>query len=139
VAVVILVGALIAQASAYMTADRNAGVKVDEARETWESRHEAMRAHSIAIASVTYNGGQDRLTILVDNVGLVTLNATEVDVLLDGMWHSTNITLRQVDAADSRVWGPGQQLELRVTVDPKPIDVWVLTPYGLADVQRGGF
>ncbi|HEV8358962.1 MAG TPA: hypothetical protein VGR28_00760 [Candidatus Thermoplasmatota archaeon] len=137
VAAAILVSALLAQAGTLVGASRNADTKVEEARQAWERRHEDIGAHDLAIASATWNGGQKRLTLNVDNTGTATMNGARVVVLLDGAYANANLTSRLVDGKTTDVWAPDQALALVLTWPSKPTDAAVISPWGRQDAVRG--
>ncbi|MGQ0536383.1 MAG: hypothetical protein ACT4PT_09950 [Methanobacteriota archaeon] len=98
-----------------------------------ESRVEAERQSQIDIDSVSYNGGANRVTILVTNKGAVTYTLDKLNVLLDGVPSDANITSKKVDTKAQGTWPPETQLELLVTSSTNPGRVAVVTPSGTMD------
>lgn len=138
VAALILITALVAQGSALFTAQRNSDAVVEQARDAWQRRHEASLAHRVAIDNASWDASAGRVNLTLNNTGSVALNASRVQVLLDGAPAAASaVASRQVEGVATDVWAPGQRLDLRVTAGSKPVDVAAVSPYGTVAAWRG--
>ena len=137
VVVAILVAALLTEAGTVVTAQRNADTLSQQAQDLWQRRHEAMLQESLRFDNASWDNISNQVTLKLTNAGTVTLNATRVDVLLDGALADSAVTSRQVAGVASGVWPQGSELVLVVQAQGKPGDAAVLTQYGLQAVWRG--
>lgn len=137
VAAAILVAAAVAQGSAFLTAQRNAEGAVDQARDAWTEREEAVLHHDFGIDNAVWANGPKTVTLTVTNTGSVVLNASRVDVLFDGTRVTGSITSRQVDGTATGVWPPDSVLVLVVSSATRPNDAAVVSEWGRQDIWRG--
>ncbi|RJS71778.1 MAG: fla cluster protein FlaF, partial [Candidatus Syntrophoarchaeum sp. WYZ-LMO15] len=80
------------------------------------------------------NDSQDILTIDVKNTGSTVLNASKVDVLLDGELETANITSLKVNGVDSSVWSPEDTLQIKISgVAANPTRIKVIAENGISD------
>lgn len=133
----ILVGALLAQAGTWYAAQKSGDEKVQEARDAWQRRQDRELAHGLQVLNASWNATLGQLTLLVNNTGDVVLNASQVDVLLDGVVGDANVTSRTVGGASTSVWAPWKTLTIVLTAAAKPADAAVVSPYGRAAFWRG--
>ena len=137
VAVVILVAALLSQASVLLTAQRNAEARVEDGRESWNRRQEAVLAHAFAVTASSWDEEAKSLTLTLENQGRVTLAGDRLNLLLDGQWADGNVTSTTVDGNPTAVWPPGGVLLLEATWPAAPSDAAVVSPWGQLAVRRG--
>jgi archaellum component FlaF (FlaF/FlaG flagellin family) len=137
VAAVILVGALMGQAGNLYVANRNADVKIEEAREVWQRRHEAMLKDGVDILSTSWNSGLNQLTLTVNNTGEVQLNSSRLTVVLDGVDKTDLILTRTISGESTKVWNPWKSLVVVVQLTSNPTDAIVIDEHGKSDVWRG--
>ena len=100
-------------------------------------RHERMVKElqtDLEIITTDYDAVQDILTIDVKNTGSTVLNASKVDVLLDGELETANITSLKVNGVDSSVWSPEDTLQIKISgVAANPTRIKVIAENGISD------
>lgn len=79
---------------------------------------EAVRQGEVSITSVEFTLNiitqEGNTSVFVENLGPITYNATEVDLMIDGAYYTTWIDVRRVDGVDTAVWAP--KTDLRLTI-----------------------
>lgn len=76
---------------------------------------------SITITGDTYQAGPDRLTLIATNSGSTVIPTEGLDVLLDGVVRTQDITFIRIDGSSVAYWAPLQSVEIRldgVTSEP---------------------
>jgi archaellum component FlaF (FlaF/FlaG flagellin family) len=90
------------------------------------------RASDVANTRITVTSTQrtgNTVTVLSTNSGTVTLDASQVQVLGDGVYKT--VTSRKVgNSASNTVWAPGTVLELKWTQTSTPAGVHVIAENG---------
>lgn len=129
-AAIIFVGLVVAFTTVYPAVD-NGFERVSAAREDSEDDLLATQNTAIELANVSYDGGNDTLTVEVNNTGSTALSLADTDLLVDNEYREGNTS---VDGdAETDVWLPGETLTFEVSVSPAPDRVRVVTEHGVAD------
>lgn len=129
-AAILLIGAMYAGA-AVAAGNAQASAMLDEARAEWgESSHRAA-ATAMAITSVSESAGT--LTVVVENEGSTTLDASGVRVIVDNV--ATDADSWDVDGKPSRVWPPQSTLTIELS-GSSPDSVVVATADGVTAMWR---
>lgn len=111
--------------------------QVSEAQSTQSERILDQQNTEIHINDTTYDG--ENLTVAVVNEGTVSLNVEQTDVIVDGEYHSPNVTTvyrtknMTQGNTDTRIWLSGEVLELVVAVDSDPRRVKIVTETGVSE------
>jgi archaeal flagellar protein FlaF len=88
------------------------------------------------IELIDTNYSQNVVTITAHNAGSSTLDTSEIDVILDGVWASSNITSLLVNGESSDMWAPLEDLEIQISADNEPSRIKIIT--GSGNVIYGG-
>lgn len=89
----------------------------------------------VEVANVSYDAGNDTLTVLVNNTGASTLSVAAVDLIVDNDYQA-NFTTKAVEGdTETDLWVPGEQLRMEVTYDSTPSRVRVVTGPGVATTE----
>ncbi|HET6399170.1 MAG TPA: hypothetical protein VFH47_06420 [Candidatus Thermoplasmatota archaeon] len=116
----------------------HARLEVRKAGESDAEREQRLQHTAVRFDSVQYQNGPKRATLTLTNTGQANLDAASVDVLLDGVWRTGDVTSRRVDNAESRVWSPQTQLVLVVqNVQADPFRHTVVTGEGFVAIAEG--
>jgi len=119
------------------TVSANTTEHVTEATDDQQERLEDVQQSQITVSEAIWNSTDTTLTVRVNNTGETTLDAENVDVVVDGSYVGTADFERvEVDGTDAAVWLPGDQLVLEDedTVDSRPDRVKVVSGPGVADI-----
>jgi flagellar protein FlaF len=88
---------------------------------------------AINITSAEYDGTDDRLTVLVENTGATGIGLNETDFLVENDyitdWRASATVENQ---SDTRLWLPGEQLNITIRTSDVPARVTVVTGTGVA-------
>jgi flagellar protein FlaF len=111
--------------------------RVQDADESHAEQVLERRNTAVNISNVTYNAGADTITVNVTNKGSTTLSVNETDLLLDGVYKSSDsYVLSEVDGnGDTDVWAPGEKLTLNVSAATEPARVKIVTQTGIAETE----
>lgn len=121
IAVVLVFGALLG------AWDKGQDYLLDSQREI-ESRHADLLNTRVSIANV--DQGQNTITIIND--GSVTLDVTDVDLLIDGVLSNDKISDWTVGGVSNTfIWMPTEELVLTLSFDIKGEDIAVITGNGV--------
>ncbi len=94
------------------------------------------RLGSLEVTQTIYQAGPDRLTIDVTNTGETTFATAELDVLLDGVVRTDDVTWLRVGGSDVAYWAPLQELEIRMDgVTVRPDRLSIVTGDGIMDFE----
>ncbi len=94
------------------------------------------RLGSLEVTQTIYQAGPDRLTIDVTNTGETTFATADIDVLLDGVVHTDDITWLRVGGSDVAYWAPLQELEIRMDdITARPDRLSIVTGEGIMDFE----
>ncbi len=75
-----------------------------------DRRVAAVARGAMEVVQFQYAPGIDQVTITVDNTGQTVLDGAGLDVVLDGVVVTQNISSRLVDGAATDVWTPGGRM-----------------------------
>ncbi|MFC4542662.1 flagellin [Halosolutus amylolyticus] len=130
---IVFVGMLVAVGIAYpavQTAHEERSASIDDR----DDRALEIRNTAIDAGNVTYDGTADELTVNVTNTGSTTLSVSETDLLIDGVYRSTDDWTATIDGtADRDLWQPGERLTIEVeSVADEPARVKLVTEHGIA-------
>lgn len=106
---------------------------VTAAQENQADRMLDQRNTDIMIATTSYNGTNDSLTVEVLNEGSTTLTVSKTDVVVDGVYQSPWAASNVSGVTGTDVWAPGETLN--VTLDgfaAEPGRVKVVTGTGVS-------
>jgi len=129
-------GVMIAVGTVY-SVSANTVERVTEATDDQQERLGTVQQSGIEVVDAVYNeSGDEHLVVRVNNTGETTLDATEVDVIVDGEYRGTDDFERvEVDGTNSTVWLPGDQLVLEdEDASGAPTRVKVVSGPGVADI-----
>ncbi len=91
----------------------------------------------INVKSVEYVGTTDRLTVLVENTGATGVGVNATDFLIENEyvtdWRDSATVAGQ---SDTRLWLPGEQLNITVRTSDVPARVTVVTGTGVARTEE---
>lgn len=107
--------------------------RVNDAQ-TFQSEHVLEQQNTgLNITKLNYSTGY--LNVTVNNTGTTTLDVSDTDVLVDGVYVSEkSVAARDVDGNnDTELWLPGESLHYRINVSAGPKRVKVVTGPGPAD------
>lgn len=136
----VFLGVMIAVGTAY-TVSANTVERVTEATDSQRERFGTVQQSGIEVVDAVYNeSGDEHLIVRVDNTGETTLDAEDVDVIVDGEYRGTGDFERlEVDGTDSAVWLPGDRLVLEdENATEAPTRVKVVSGPGVADIAFVG-
>ncbi|MFB6105672.1 MAG: fla cluster protein FlaF [Halobacteriaceae archaeon] len=127
---VLLVAGLVSFGTFY-AATTNGQERLRDARHATAESLLRQRNTAVEMRTASYNATSDTLTAVVTNNGSTTLRLNDTDVLVDNDYE-TNATLTVRGAAGSRLWTPGETLEVAVRQNATPSRVKVVTGPGVA-------
>lgn len=131
IASVILLLAIIASATViYSTISAN----YDIIRKAEASKNEIdlEQLHTtIKIINVTYSGG--KISINSTNNGSTEINVTDVDLIVDGVYYTDNITSTTISGDNVTLWLPEETLKIEITSDSAPSRVKLIAHNGISD------
>jgi len=107
--------------------------ELDDAAQDRNERDGALRDTRITIESVRHFNASKTVMINVTNSGSVSLDPEALDVLIDGMLLTGNITNATVDGSPAGAWFPDKMLVVEMDCTPVPGRVKVVTGLGVAD------
>jgi archaellum component FlaF (FlaF/FlaG flagellin family) len=107
--------------------------KMDEASQDRTDRQRDILDTRIEIRNATFHNGSRTLGINITNTGSATLDPNSLDVLLDGVLHTHNITSREVDGAPASAWFPAKTLLVTMGAQELPSRVKVVTGNGVTE------
>ncbi len=85
----------------------------------------------LVIDDATYQGGLDRLLLDITNTGSTTIDTQGIEILLDGVIRTDDITWIRQGGQDFRYWAPLEQVEIRMDgVTSSPARVAIFTETG---------
>jgi flagellar protein FlaF len=129
---VVFIGVLVSTATLYPAVDRYAERR-SEAVDARDDRLLRQQNTALEIANATYNASTDTLTVSARNTGASTLAVSDVDTLVDGVYVASATTTTSVAGNQTTdIWAPGETLRLRVTTQPAPDRVKLVTGPGVA-------
>jgi len=129
-AAIIVVGLAIAFTTIYPAVDagyeRTADARSERADDLLAQQNTA-----IELASLSYDGGNETLTVAVNNTGTTTLSVSDTDVVVDNEYREGD---SGVDGdAETDLWHPGEQLTVTVEgVTARPDRVRLATEHGVS-------
>lgn len=129
-AAIVFVGFVVAFTTLYPAA-ANGFERVTDARADVDEDRLERQNTAIELATASYDGAADTLTVAVNNTGTTELSVSETDLLVDNTyWTGT----RDVEGDTSTdVWLPGETLTITVgNVTLQPNRVKVVTEHGVA-------
>lgn len=132
---ILLIAALLSL-NAYHTDNDVAADEVRAARADADAREADKRATQLEIGLVQYAAGPNRLTIDVDNLGGTVIDTQDLEVLIDGVVRTEDITWIRYNNADVRYWHPGQDIEIRMNdITSSPNSIIVVADNGVLDFE----
>jgi flagellar protein FlaF len=133
-AAIIFVGIFLAFSSAY-TASANGFERVTDARSAVDEEALDQQNTALSVTNVTYDAGNDTLTVEAVNEGTTALEIGAVDLLVDNAYRD-NFTARTVGGDNSTaLWLPGERLHLEVNATTRPNRVKIVSGPGVADAE----
>jgi flagellar protein FlaF len=130
-AAIVFVGIFLAFSTAY-TASANGFERVSDATSAVDDEALERQNTALSITNVSYDAGNDTLTIDVVNEGATDLSVDATDVLVDNTYR-TNFTVRTVDGDNSTdLWLPGERLHLELSASTRPNRVKIVSGPGVA-------
>jgi len=131
IASVILLVAIISSATViYSTISAN----YDIIRKAEASKNEIdmEQLHTIIeIINVTYSVG--KISINSTNNGSTEIDVNDIDVIIDGVYYTDNITSTTISGANVTLWLPEETLKIEVTSDSAPSRVKLVAHNGISD------
>lgn len=120
-------------ANSYLSTQNEVQASMKEA----ELRMEQARQGEMQIDGVAYAPGPDEVTIDATNMGSVTYNLTKLDVLVDGVVHTADVTQMEVENTATNVWPPLTALEIIVdNIPSSPSSVQIVAASGVQAFWR---
>ncbi|MFO8109185.1 MAG: hypothetical protein R6U17_01485 [Thermoplasmata archaeon] len=109
---IVLIGFILVFGSMYPALERSQELK-NEARIEWLEEQDARNNADMYISKVEHNESSRSLNIISKNIGSTVLRVSEIDVLLNGLYHSEKISASYVEGVNNtNLWNPGQELNL---------------------------
>lgn len=136
--VVVFAGVLVA-AGTFYSATANTAERVRAAKTDATERSAAIARTDVDVTSASWDLADSNLTLAVDNTGERTLDAADVDTVVDGIHVGFEDYERvEVDGRKSTVWRPGEELVLEdedtiTQFFSTPEQVKFVTGHGIAD------
>lgn len=106
--------------------------ELDDATGDRSDRERELLDTAVEIDSARHNNTTKTLTLNVTNGGSSVLDPAEVDLVVDGILLTGNITALEVDGTPAQAWFPGKTLVIELTVADPPGRVKVVTGNGVA-------
>ncbi|WP_299266891.1 hypothetical protein [Halorientalis sp.] len=92
---------------------------------------------AINVTSAEYLGTTDRLTVLVENTGATAIEVNTTDFLIENRYVTDwQASATVADTNDTRLWLPGEQLNITVRTSDVPARVTVVTGTGVARTEE---
>ncbi|WP_232701706.1 fla cluster protein FlaF [Halobacterium wangiae] len=107
--------------------------RVQDADDGHGERVLEQRNTAVNVTNVTYNSGDDKLTVNVTNEGATSLSINETDLLVDGEFYGqAGYDSWNVDGqSDTTLWLPGETYSVTLTAPSEPNRVKVVTSPGV--------
>jgi len=130
-AAIVFVGIFLAFSTAY-TASANGFERVSDATSAVDDEALERQNTVLSIANVSYDAGNDTLTVDVVNEGATDLSADATDLLVDNTYRD-DYAVRRVGGDNSTdLWLPGERLHLEVNATSQPNRVKIVSGPGVA-------
>jgi flagellar protein FlaF len=133
-AAIIFVGLFLAFSTAY-TASANGFERVSDARSAVNDEALERQNTELSITNVTYDAGNDTLTVEAVNEGSVGLSVGGVDLLVDNRYRSNYTARRVAGNATTDLWLPGERLHVELNASTTPSRVKLVSGPGVADTE----
>ena len=120
------------------------GIMYGAASDSYERVADAERGQTDSIldmknAAINITGTErsgDRLTVFVNNTGATALSVNETDFILDNEYRTDWQAGASVNGDDgTRLWLPGERLNITVVESDVPTRAKVVTEHGVADTE----
>ncbi|VUT27973.1 MAG: hypothetical protein SYNGOMJ08_00531 [Candidatus Syntrophoarchaeum sp. GoM_oil] len=107
---------------------------IEDAKEVRQERMLDELQTDFEITGTSYNAVGSFLTVNVNNTGSTVLNASKVDVILNGSLKTGDISSLMVDGVATTIWAPDEMLRINITgVSSNPARVKLIAENGIAD------
>ncbi len=107
---------------------------VNDAKEVQQERMLNKIQTDFEITDTSYNAEGNFLLIDVNNTGSTVINASKIDVILDGNLKTDSITALTIDGTATSVWAPDECLEINISgISSNPARVKVIAANGVSD------
>jgi len=107
---------------------------VDGAKEIQQERMLNRIQTDFEITDTTYNAVGNFLVVDVNNTGSTVLNASKVDVILDGSLKTDSITALTINGTSTSVWAPDERLQINLSgISSNPARAKVIAANGVSD------
>ena len=126
---IFLIGFLVMASLSYNSLSSSVELINDGRRDQHDRMSDELQT-DINITSANYDSGSNTLTVIVENIGSIVLDASEIDLLIDGEIKSADyITMNP-----AKVWIPEETLTITASnVSLSPSRVKVVAENGISD------
>jgi flagellar protein FlaF len=111
--------------------------QVQDAETASDDRVLEAKNTAIEVANVTYDAGNDTMTVNVTNNGSTTLSVSGTDLVSNGSYVPDSAYLNaSVDGNENTdLWLPGETYSLTVSQSPKPDRIKIVTSNGVSATE----
>ncbi len=112
---IVLIGIVLIFGTLYPAVDESQRLK-NEARDEWNEWENDKKRSDLRIESIQISNQEDTIDITADNIGHTVLDVTELEIIIDGIYRTQNISKYVIDGEieNTTILNPKQNITITI-------------------------